>query len=52
MLGKGQIPLPPWCVMSFMDGPMVDPYAKENYNVLSLLDNDHSHNSNDRNLDT
>lgn len=38
--------------MSFMDGPMVDPYAKENYNVLSLLDNDHSHNSNDRNLDS
>ena len=30
---------------------MVDPYAKENYNGLSLLDNDHTHNSNDRNLD-
>ena len=21
MLGKGQIPLPPWCVISFMDSP-------------------------------
>ena len=30
---------------------MVDPYAKENYNGLSLLNNDHTHNSNDRNLD-